>query len=305
MLERAREKLGPAVTLQCTVGETLPVADASADVVFGSFVLSYIEAIDSFAEECARVTRAGATVVLSDMHPVTAAARGWKRSFEDGAETIELDYYPHSLSLVLAAFRRHGFELLNLLEPWFGEPERELFAVADRLSKFDNLATLPAIYILKLERVTAALPRLAASGSALSLIGARYALSPVESGTGPISIQDGRIAFLTDHGANCGNALDLREYLLLPGLVNAHDHLEFALFPNLGRPADIAPYRNAGEWAEEIHRKHADVIALHRAVPRETCLWWGAIRNLLCGVTSVCHHNEIYPLLRDFVHVNA
>ncbi len=28
-------------------------------------------------------------------------------------------------------------------------------------------------------------------------------------------------------------------------------------------------------------------------------LWWGGIRNLLCGVTTVCHHNPISPDLLD------
>jgi cytosine/adenosine deaminase-related metal-dependent hydrolase len=29
-------------------------------------------------------------------------------------------------------------------------------------------------------------------------------------------------------------------------------------------------------------------------------LWWGALRNLLCGVTTVCHHNPLHAeLLRD------
>jgi hypothetical protein len=35
------------------------------------------------------------------------------------------------------------------------------------------------------------------------------------------------------------------------------------------------------------------LIAQHRNVPRSLRLWWGAIRNLLCGVTTVCHHNPI------------
>jgi cytosine/adenosine deaminase-related metal-dependent hydrolase len=28
-------------------------------------------------------------------------------------------------------------------------------------------------------------------------------------------------------------------------------------------------------------------------VPRSLRLWWGGIRNLLCGVTTVCHHNPL------------
>jgi len=36
--------------------------------------------------------------------------------------------------------------------------------------------------------------------------------------------------------------MDLAGHLILPGLINAHDHLEFNLYPRLGR----GPYPNAG-----------------------------------------------------------
>ncbi len=80
---------------------------------------------------------------------------------------------------------------------------------------------------------------------------------------------------------------------MLPGLVNAHDHLEFSLFPNLGD----GPYQNAVQWAGDIHSSKASLIAQHRKVPRPVRLWWGAIRNLLCGATTVCHHNPVTPEL--------
>jgi cytosine/adenosine deaminase-related metal-dependent hydrolase len=88
--------------------------------------------------------------------------------------------------------------------------------------------------------------------------------------------------------------LDLTGYLILPGLVNAHDHLQFALYPRLGDP----PYENYVAWGEDIHRRFADVIAMHREVPREARLWWGGIRNLLCGVTTVCHHDSLWQELQ-------
>ncbi|MBI4165655.1 MAG: amidohydrolase family protein [Acidobacteria bacterium] len=69
--------------------------------------------------------------------------------------------------------------------------------------------------------------------------------------------------------------------------MNAHDHLEFNLFPQLGR----GPYRNASLWAEDIHRSDGDTIRNHSAVPKALRLWWGGIKNLLCGATTVCHHN--------------
>jgi cytosine/adenosine deaminase-related metal-dependent hydrolase len=94
----------------------------------------------------------------------------------------------------------------------------------------------------------------------------------------------------------------LSGYLLLPGLINAHDHLEFGLFPRLGTRL----YNNATEWAVDIHKSFPGVIALHRRIPMRTRLLWGGLRNLLCGATTVCHHNPLSLELEsdDFpVHV--
>jgi cytosine/adenosine deaminase-related metal-dependent hydrolase len=81
--------------------------------------------------------------------------------------------------------------------------------------------------------------------------------------------------------------LDLRGHLLLPGLINAHDHLEFNLFPRLGHRI----YANAGEWAADIHRIDESPVREHLRVPKETRLFWGGMKNLLSGVTMVAHHN--------------
>ena len=91
-----------------------------------------------------------------------------------------------------------------------------------------------------------------------------------------------------------GAAIDLSGYLVLPGLINAHDHLEFGLYPNLGH----GPYSNAEQWANDIlYNVDSAIIEQYRAVPKDVRLWWGAIRNLLCGVTTVCHHNPVVPEL--------
>ena len=98
-----------------------------------------------------------------------------------------------------------------------------------------------------------------------------------------LTVQEGRIRF----DASAEQRVDLRGFLILPGLINAHDHLEFNLFPRLGNRL----YANAREWADDIYRPAQSPVREHLAVPKDVRLHWGGLRNLLSGVTTVAHHN--------------
>jgi cytosine/adenosine deaminase-related metal-dependent hydrolase len=89
-----------------------------------------------------------------------------------------------------------------------------------------------------------------------------------------------------------GVDLDLSGLRILPGLINAHDHLSFAIFPRLG----TGPYANATEWARDIYRPESDPVRRHLLVPKRLRLLWGGVRNLLAGVTTVCHHDPWDPV---------
>ena len=83
---------------------------------------------------------------------------------------------------------------------------------------------------------------------------------------------------------------DATEHMALPGLINAHDHLDLNLLPHLGQP----PYDNAYQWAEEIYRPDAPPIDAHLRVTLRDRLWWSAYKNLVGGVTTVVHHGDYH-----------
>ena len=88
--------------------------------------------------------------------------------------------------------------------------------------------------------------------------------------------------------------VDLGGRLVLPGMVNAHDHLDFSTFPPLGSP----PYASVYDWAAEVDAGRGDRrVAAALAVPLPDRLLLGGLRNLLAGVTAVAHHNPFHRVL--------
>ena len=125
------------------------------------------------------------------------------------------------------------------------------------------------------------------------LAGARVAQGPRTAVRADVEIRGGRIAEFRQPGDNAHRAdalptIDLEGCLVLPGLINAHDHLEFSLFPRLGRGS----YPSATAWAQDVYRPQESPIKEHLEVPKAQRLIWGGIKNLLSGVTTVCHHDS-------------
>jgi cytosine/adenosine deaminase-related metal-dependent hydrolase len=90
--------------------------------------------------------------------------------------------------------------------------------------------------------------------------------------------------------------IDLRGDRLLPGLINAHDHLHL----NTLRPVEsTSQWRHVREWISEVNlRRRTDpAFEAQIAVPRDERLLIGGVKNLLSGVTTVAHHDPLYPFL--------
>ncbi|MFZ0869355.1 MAG: amidohydrolase, partial [Rhodanobacter sp.] len=121
----------------------------------------------------------------------------------------------------------------------------------------------------------------------------------------PLPIRAGRIGSSL---AARAYRLDLRDHLIFPGLINAHEHLHVNAVPPL---KTATPFPNSYAWiaAFQKHFEEPTVIAALQ-VPKECRLRHGALKNLLAGTTCVAHHDPWHAeldamdfpiaLLRDF-----
>jgi len=296
MLELARGKLGGAARFERADCAEAAFESCSADLVLCNFVLSYIEDAGAFLTKVRKMFRAGGSVFITDVHPETSSRLNWRRGVQVEDEFREIQTFARSLEAVVALCESADFSISVCLEPRFGEPERDIFCAAGKRDYFEEIKQHPAIYILQLRgnRGRLRVVEQEITPARLTCIqGARIALGPQTSVAQDIGIAGALIESLRSNHSNAQPAhhgeaaVNLNGYLVLPGLVNGHDHLEFALFPRLGKGG----YKNFLEWAEDIHHPSASPVFEHRQVSREVRLWWGGIRNVLSGVTTVCHHN--------------
>ncbi len=132
-----------------------------------------------------------------------------------------------------------------------------------------------------------------------SITGARIVM-PTTAMAAAIHCVGGRIQAQPADGA-C--TVDLRDHLLIPGLINAHDHLHLNNIPPVPHTTSFA---SSYAWIAAMPAHLAGAAGAAAAVPRPLRLWQGALKNLLAGVTTVQHHDPWEPLFAepDFpVHV--
>jgi cytosine/adenosine deaminase-related metal-dependent hydrolase/SAM-dependent methyltransferase len=294
MLSCAKRKLRRNAQFLLGDGASVPLAPASADLILGNFVLSYINDVAAFLTNVCGALRPNGRVFLTDVHPTTSAALHWRRGVQTETGLQKIRIFERSIESVIALCEAQQFRLSVRLEPCFGSAEKPIFESSGKMASFEQSAGSPAIYILQFRRVTATDRPVRRQGEeTISIVrNALLCLGPEETTAAPLCLSNTQIATVGETAAtkaavHVGAEIDLQGFLAFPGLVNAHDHLEFALFPRLGR----GHYRNSLEWAEDIHRSEPEIIARHRQVPKTVRLWWGGIRNLLSGVTTVSHHN--------------
>ena len=137
--------------------------------------------------------------------------------------------------------------------------------------------------------------------NAVSLVNARVAID------GPImeSIRfSSRVLSIGERPKHGDTVLDVQGGFVLPGLVNAHDHLELNHY---GRLKGRDRYENASDWIADLRPRLSGDPAVRqgRAHPLIERLFIGALKNLLGGVTTVAHHNPFYAELRRMMPIRV
>ncbi len=114
-----------------------------------------------------------------------------------------------------------------------------------------------------------------------------------------LRIAGDKIVALDEKPRRRDRVVDLDGAFVLPGLINAHDHLELNNFPRL---KFRARYNNSTEWFDDFQERFDSDERLRNAlaVPFNDRLWIGGMKQLLSGVTTVCHHNALYRPLRSW-----
>lgn len=125
----------------------LPLPDASADLLVCGLVVGHVARLAPVLHEFARVARAGATLLLSDFHPV-GAALSWRRDFRAEGQRYAVRHATHYYSHWHAACAGAGLAIDAVCEPMLDPADIPPGA------RFDPVAlSVPVALVFRLRRL--------------------------------------------------------------------------------------------------------------------------------------------------------
>lgn len=132
--------------------EDLPLSNALFDLTVCSFALGHIRDLGSMVQELGRVTKPGADVFVSDLHP-EAYAHGWRVGFRDGGGAVQIETRSRSVQEIVATFCSNDFQCQTYESLWLGEPEEPFFLQSGKPHAFAKACQLPAVLIFHFKRI--------------------------------------------------------------------------------------------------------------------------------------------------------
>lgn len=152
MLRIAAKKHAIGGRLTKSSCEDLPFRAGVFDLAICSFSLGHILNLRCAVRELARVTKSGANIFVSDLHP-EAYARGWRVGFRDQSSAVQMETIPRTAAEIVHAFCAEGFERPTLQSLRLGDPERHIFEKAGRAQSFHGACQLPAVLVCRFKRL--------------------------------------------------------------------------------------------------------------------------------------------------------
>jgi len=152
MLRVAKKKDAITGQLARADCESLPLLTAVFDLAICSFALGHVRELGSVVRELARVTKPGADVFVSDLHP-EAYARGWRVGFRDESAAVQIEMLPRAAEDIVQAFCSSGFKCVAHMPLCLGDPEKPIFMRADKIQVFADVCQLPAVLFCHFRRL--------------------------------------------------------------------------------------------------------------------------------------------------------
>jgi ubiquinone/menaquinone biosynthesis C-methylase UbiE len=143
----------PGASLACADLRRLPLRTSSLDLVVCGLALTHVPALREPIVEFSRVMRAGARLIVSDIHPV-AAATGAHAFFvrEDGSRGVTRNEV-HWPSAYVDAFRSAGLAIEQAAEPRFDARfVEEMPEAAIRNAARESLVGLPFALVWRVRK---------------------------------------------------------------------------------------------------------------------------------------------------------
>ena len=152
MLRVAKKKDAITGQLARADCESLPLPTAVFDLAICSFALGHVRELGSVVRELARVTKPGADVFVSDLHP-EAYARGWRVGFRDESAAVQIEMLPRAAEDIVQVFCSSGFKCVAHMALCLGDPEKPIFMRAGKIQVFADVCQLPAVLFCHFRRL--------------------------------------------------------------------------------------------------------------------------------------------------------
>ena len=122
----------------------LPFRESVFDFAICSFAVSHVANLYGMAGELARLMKPDSDVFVTDLHS-EAYAQGWRTSFRDERDIVEIEALPRAAEEIARTFHAQGFKCLMQTALYFDEPEQPIFEQARKGHVFEDVRRTPAI----------------------------------------------------------------------------------------------------------------------------------------------------------------